>query len=367
MLLTFTTETPLDLYRAYSTKPIHIPQGTFVAPDFWARRIQKLYPSTVLDGYQDYKPKPNQGYAGKRVLFDRIGGIGDLLFVMPTLRAIAEHFFSRVSIAVDSHNMTLVDRRGIADVYMAEALPVEIADDYDYVISLHDVLSVSPKNIDVFHAVARYCGIPTDWLKYDMRINTVEESEKRIAEMIDPDDLNIVYQLSASSKMKTLPREHSRFFLEAIGADHRAIWLVDRPEQSEGVYEFMKLVKNNGSLINFAAESDSPADLVALINHADIVVSPDSASVHIAAALGKPCLAVYNSFAPEHYAGHYPTVVPIDIRSDCEFAENEYRKCFELGNVCSAMKKYGKESAPCFDYLDVIDMVRRFEEMVKEI
>ena len=380
MLLTFTTLTDIEVYRSYTTKPIHIPQGTFVAPDFWARKIQQLYPSTVLGGYPDYKPKPNEDYAGKRVLFMRLGGIGDMLFIMPAIRALKEHFPTcEIGMAVDSHVIDLVRDDEIAEWYTSEDMFEWAAKGrFNYVVSLHDVLSLGPRNIDVFDAIANYLGIATEWLDYKTHVNTrydwlpnpIPEAENMVSALLDKSDFNVVVQVTTGSPIRTIPKETLSVFLKAIGlmeAD-RTIWFVGKPNEQQRLADTLLSLEGSEAFWScFPFVSESPADLVALIHHADIVVTSDSASMHIAAALDKPCLAVFNAFAPAHYCSHYPTVVPIDIRSNCEFADNEYRKCFELGAKCSAMKKRGTEYAPCFDYLDVIDMMRKFEEMAKRI
>ncbi|MDE2232989.1 MAG: hypothetical protein KGJ90_02545 [Patescibacteria group bacterium] len=380
MLLSFTTQSDIELYRSYSTKSIRIPQGTFVAPESWARTVQQLYPSTILKPYPDYKPKPNEDYSGKRVLFTRIGGIGDMLFIMPAIYALHKRFPTcEIGMAVDTHVYPLVWDEELCQWYESESLLQWVTGDYDYVINLNEILEVGPRNIDVFDAVANYIGIPTEWLDYKTRVNTrydwmpdpIPEGEKEITERIDPDKLNIVYQVNAGSPIRTIPEQHARFFLSGIAGQNRKIWLVGKDDQIVGLNSLALLLWNDRFMIPFQSvevvTGESPADLVALINHADIVVSSDSVSVHIAAALGKPCLAVYNAFAPEHYASHYPTVVPIDVRSNCEFADEKYRKCFQLGEKCDGMRKANSNTAPCWDYLDVIEMIRKFEEMVKAI
>lgn len=377
MLLSFTTQSDIEIYRSYSTKPIKIPKGTFVAPESWARTVQKLYPSTVLEPYPDYKPKPDEDYSGKRVLFTRIGGIGDMLFIMPAIYALHKHFPTcEIGMAVDAHVLPLVFDEDACQWYESESLLRWVTGDYDRVINLNDILEVGPRNIDVFDAVANYIGIPTKWLDYKTRVNTrydwrpdpIPEGEKEITEHLDPDKLNIVYQVNAGSPIRTIPEQHARFFLSSIAGGNKQIWLVGKHDDAQRVGQLGLWLYGHAQPIDINyALGDSPSDLVALINHADIVVSSDSASVHIAAALGKPCLAVYNAFAPEHYASHYPTVVPVDVRSNCEFADEKYRKCFQLGEKCDGMRKANSNTAPCWDYLDVIDMIRKFEEMVKAI
>jgi heptosyltransferase-2 len=77
----------------------------------------------------------------------------------------------------------------------------------------------------------------------------------------------------------------------------RRIWLIGSPQDRPIGDEIAKL--SDGAAINLCGKTDLAA-AIDLLSVAEVVVTSDSGLMHVAAALGRPLVALYGSSSPEH-------------------------------------------------------------------
>jgi heptosyltransferase I len=83
--------------------------------------------------------------------------------------------------------------------------------------------------------------------------------------------------------------------------------------------------------INLAGQTNLP-QLVALLDRADVVIANDSGPMHIAAALGRPLVAIYGPTSPVRTGPYYrmETVVRLDIPcSPCYSRQCSHQSCLQ--------------------------------------
>ena len=96
---------------------------------------------------------------------------------------------------------------------------------------------------------------------------------------------------------KRWPARHFAALARALAARGRRVWLIGSPGDRAVGDEIAKLA--NGAAINLCGRTDLAA-AIDLLSIAEVVVSNDSGLMHVAAALGRPLVALYGSSSPAH-------------------------------------------------------------------
>jgi heptosyltransferase-2 len=92
----------------------------------------------------------------------------------------------------------------------------------------------------------------------------------------------------------------ARYFAELatrLAARGRAVWLFGSGKDREIGEEIVRLA--SGVAVNLCGRTDL-ASAIDLLSLAEVVVSNDSGLMHVAAAVGRPVVALYGSSSPEH-------------------------------------------------------------------
>jgi heptosyltransferase-2 len=92
----------------------------------------------------------------------------------------------------------------------------------------------------------------------------------------------------------------ARYFAELaakVAVRGRAIWLFGSDKDKEIGEEIVRL--SGGAAVNLCGRTDL-ASAIDLLSLAEVVVSNDSGLMHVAAAVGRPVVALYGSSSPEH-------------------------------------------------------------------
>jgi heptosyltransferase II len=96
---------------------------------------------------------------------------------------------------------------------------------------------------------------------------------------------------------KRWPARHFAELAITLGARGRVVWLFGSGKDNEIGEQIVHLSK--GAALNLCGKTDL-ASAIDLLSLAQAVVSNDSGLMHVAAAVGRPVVALYGSSSPEH-------------------------------------------------------------------
>ena len=107
---------------------------------------------------------------------------------------------------------------------------------------------------------------------------------------------------------KRWPARHFASLARALASRGRRVWLIGSPADRAVGDEIAGLA--GGAAINLCGRTDL-ASAIDLLSVAEVVVSNDSGLMHVAAALGRPLVALYGSSSP----AHTPPLAPARLAS----------------------------------------------------
>jgi len=149
----------------------------------------------------------------------------------------------------------------------------------------------------------------------------------------------LCFQPTCTSNTRTLPPEYIPEILELLSKikDLKVI-LVGKTEFWHGQRPLVDLRDIEMKNVINLMDRINVEELVALVSLTDYVLAPDSAAVHIAAALGKKCLALFGNMDPYTRIYYYPTVKVL-------YPEGELKcvPCHDFQNPCKLTKQIGGE------------------------
>jgi lipopolysaccharide heptosyltransferase II len=121
---------------------------------------------------------------------------------------------------------------------------------------------------------------------------------------------------------KTWPVSHINRFLDLFNVHSVTFVLVGAPGEEEHAEEIYSV---NNDIVNLVGKT-SLRELAYILKRADVVVSPDTGTVHLAAALGTPVVALFGPTAPER-CGPPPYVPAAVISGEVNCLKCYLKKC----------------------------------------
>jgi ADP-heptose:LPS heptosyltransferase len=242
----------------------------------------------------DYRCSPlpiyrNGDYDGKKILFERPGGFGDLLFLTPTIHAIKEKWPTcEISVACFDRFKSILFENPDVDGFVQYPISVENWLGFDAHCWLENSIEENPRAREI-HAVDLIAERANVELKDKRMRYFVTEVERIEAEKEFPrkDGLHRVgVQVSASGSCRTPPRIGE--VSNQLYNKGYEVFLLGRPGDFDS--------NEPERVINLMKKNKTFRQSCAVLQTCDVVVAPDSALVHVAGALDIPCIGLYGPF-----------------------------------------------------------------------
>jgi len=320
-----------------------------------------------------------------KVLFIRFSSIGDIVLTTPVIRNLEEQIYGEVEIhylTKSAFREIIAPNPYVSKVYTIEKSTNEIIDklkdeNYDYIIDLHKNLRSNRVKRALKSLSFSFNKLNWEkWLLVNFGIDKLPKihivdryMESLKAFGIKNDEKGLDFFIRDADKELSIPPLHQNGFIAiGIGAAHwrkkprvaqyieicrqinYPIVLLGGPsEQSDGD----KIREQIGERVWNAAGSTSIGQTAYLIEKSELLITPDTGIMHIAAALKKPIISIWGATIPGF--GMYPYQNE-NLNKMVEASHLDKRPCSKLGTKC----KY--KPCKCIDELplsEIIDLANR--------
>jgi ADP-heptose:LPS heptosyltransferase len=270
------------------------------------------------------------------LLVSRPGGFGDLLFLTPALRALrAQRPELRlgVSAAEKYHDALAV----FAERHRIELLPYPLKlgqwMQWDEHANLENQIEFGPGSRSL-HAVdlfAKCIGVELTEGRHTEFTPAAAELDAMRARF-PKHRPRVGIQLSASAPARSYPRHLFQPMVQGITDLGVEIVFIGTPGE-------LNMASVPGQYLNLTSEKPSLtfAESCAVLADCDVVVAPDSAICHVAAAMGLPVVALYAAFPWQLRTAYQPTVRALTGQAPCApcFHHSRGGHSFPEGAPCS--------------------------------
>lgn len=263
------------------------------------------------------------------------GGIGDMLMITPTLRAIKQRYDCELDVATcpDYWGGSLVQTLAnnphvdnIVDYRTVDKAEYQTTVNLSCPAAAYEKPGVPPINrVDLF---ARGAGLSTPLADPSLEYSTLENEKVWARQWVDSRNLSpyklIVIQANSSSQRRDMPQRilqqgvmkilrHYRGKARGIVILHDTNKTPDVNWQLEGVTP----------LVNFGIRQ-----VAAITELADLVICPDSAILHLANAFHKKTVALFGPTDPRARVNYHPEAVAIWPGGELSCRNCWYTKCW---------------------------------------
>jgi len=306
-----------------------IPAGDYITEDLSGAQLVTHAGGGTMKPLEEERPfDESKDWNGKRILFVRIGGFGDLtLGVTPTAREIKRRWPTCfIGVATMKHYQQVLLNLPFIDAILSDPVPKVDMLSYDAWIILENAVERNPraKKLHMTDLVAEIAG-----LKGTVRdMSLLGKGEPALA---DKKPAYVVSQNESIWVMEAYPREvgkrriciqvgtsaHCRTYPTAKMGEVAAMltkkgWEVFLMGQKGEVK-----IQETETLRNLAAAGLTFRQSCAVINNADVFLGADSALLHIAGALDIPAVGLYGPFPGELRTKYCPKTVVMSGSARC--------------------------------------------------
>lgn len=300
----------IDIYSAAA--------GRYYVDDLNAADIIRMSPRGSVKAWSiDAKFKPfdeARDWNGKRILFIRPGGMGDLLFMTPSFREIKRRWpTAEIHVAAFGPYQSVLKTAQIEKI-MSYPVDADEANGYDAVVPMENVIEGNP-DAERDHAVdviASWIGLSSLADKHCTYEFTQEETDWAAARYPRTEKRRIAIHLSASGKCRNYPASMNVEIIKHLHKQGHEVYMLGYPREVTA--------PTPDGIRNLTMENLSFRQSVAAMATCDVLVGPDSVMVHIAGAIGMKAVALYGPFPWKLRTAYAPSVSAIQGHSGCDKA-----------------------------------------------
>ena len=294
---------------------------------------------------------------GKILLVFAQAAIGDAICMTPALREIKKRYPDmQLWVAISGRARPVLEGLPYIDKLLPHPTPLKEVNKVDYIVKAVEMVGKPQFNLQnmiqyflwKFHLDFAEKETP-DVIVDEAVKKELEEVFSKIREVAKDKKILLFHYLS-SSIHRTLPPKFLKSIEDLIWDEYAPI-ICSLPEEDITVEVALDVYGIRAA--NLSSFMKDLRYLVAAVSLSDAVITADTATVHIAAALGKPTVLISGAIDPELRCSTYPTVIP--VRPNYR-GKNCVSPCMihALPNPCNEALEKKQFYAPCLESIPPI-------------
>lgn len=315
-----------------------------------------------MDGL--FVPYRGQDLHEKSLFCFRTSGIGDFLGVMTALRTLKDKYPTcKISIGSFGTNQYLAESDPCIDEFVPVPYPIKYLTESNFVLQYQGIIenaTQESKEVNFYDIFLKYSfiedyqNIPTEQKIPKVYID--EQTDRKIESLFKKHEIvkpSVGIQIRTSSTIRNYPISLIKQLVSMLSnALKLNVVLIGTPKESEQIIK-KNLLDNSELVFDFAQYSKGVKEFISIVNHCDFIISPDTASLHIAGALGKPMVGLFGPIKSDLRISNFKNAIGMDANTICS-------PCFKHGNTpCRNALENG--DSPCMYILrpeKIVETVR---------
>jgi len=347
----------IDMFRFEKNKEYVVPTGIYhsLINDSKNKKRSPYVKLSKKPFSKLYRPYEGQNLNGKTLLVSRLGGIGDLLYIQPSVNIIKRQFpKSKIIFATRPSFHMMVQNWENVDSVITFPFPMKALIRTDYHGIFEGVIerTFESKIINAYELFAQWLGLKNysveDLMPYQ---EPKKDAIKYCLSILDEWNVKpynfIILQKRASALNRTPPDEIWIKILEKIRNLNIPIVITDEPKFYNEHEKFIKEIGLN-NIYNFSMYSKNIYYSIAMTSLARMAVCPDTSMIPISTSVRTPCFHIHGAYPP--ILRQSPNLLYTEsIRGESECGpcfkmawENCDRKCYYNVNIDLAYEKICK-------------------------
>jgi ADP-heptose:LPS heptosyltransferase len=327
----------------------------YIISDGFLQQIRDNFSDDVLEGIypfvENFEKKYNgQDLTDKSVLIWRTGGMGDLCFITPNLRHIKSAYKnSKIYFGCGPRfKYGMMDHPHV-DKLVTIPIDYELLEKCDYYLMFEGIIENNhqARGVNAYDLFQNAFGFSGRFSDKNPCLGVSKAHLNKQNDLLskflakrgyERSKISVVgLGLRASHIIRTLPVSHIRAVAQSLASAGCVVSLIGSPSDRDVANQLG--MADHPMVFHQYENSGDYRDAIAHISEIDGLIGPDSSSVHIAAAFGKPTVGIYGPFPSRLRIAYYRNCSGFDINIACG-------PCFLHGvETCEYSDSASKETA----------------------
>lgn len=342
------------------------------------KEIQRIrFNAQALPGFPMPLQTLDQVIPGSKIIVIRGGGIGDVLMLTPAIRELRRRLPEDVhlSLATFKSNRLFFDRNPYLDSVIAQPVTLGELMEADYYVEFKDPASLMVR-IPMIDYYLQGLGLdPQKISDKSLVLNAEPFFDRKVAALLDRAGSSFRHMVYLNGLASDQLRDLSPELLRILPAGFPDILFVMPAIYAARHRDHGVEILDTHNILWLDTE-ESLHRYVTALTRCDAVVTADTSGYHIAAALNKPCVALFGPISSRLRTTYYPTVLALDAEYQGKLCQSPCGKSilseFKSGQVdaeqrCPEALAKGSHFSPCLASFSSEKLIHAFEEILKAI